>query len=65
MSPFEATVTKDQRVLVAWGGRTVVTVAGARGRRLAEELACADDDEAARQLLLARATGNFKRGNER
>jgi len=61
---FGATVTKDERVLVSWEGRTVVTVAGAPGRRLAERLASAPDEEA-RQLLLARASGNFKRGNER
>jgi len=61
---FGATVTKDARVLVSWEGRTVVTVAGAPGRRLAERLASAPDEEA-RQLLLARASGNFKRGNER
>jgi hypothetical protein len=60
---FDATVTEDERVLVIWEGRTVVTVAGAPGRRLAHRLASADED--ARRLLLARATGNFKRGNER
>ena len=61
---FGATVTKDERVLVTWEGRRVVTVAGAPGRRLAGRLASAPDEDA-RQLLLARATGNFKRGNER
>lgn len=61
---FGATVTKDERVLVTWEGRTVVTVAGAQGRRLAGRLGSAPDEDA-RQLLLARATGNFKRGNER
>ncbi|HET6682312.1 MAG TPA: hypothetical protein VFG75_01340 [Gaiella sp.] len=61
---FGATVTKDERVLVTWEGRTVVTLAGAPGRRLADRLVSAPDEDA-RQLLLARATGNFKRGNER
>ncbi len=61
---FGALVTKDERVLVEWEGRTVVTVAGARAKRLAEQLANAPDEDA-RQSLLARATGNFKRGNER
>jgi hypothetical protein len=61
---FAATVTADARVLVRHDGRLVTTVAGARGRRLAALLEqAAGDDE--RQLLLARATGNFKRGNER
>ena len=61
---FSATVTRDERVLVAWEGRTVVTLAGNKGRQLAGALAEAADEDA-RQLLLARATGNFKRGNER
>ncbi|ACQ82113.1 conserved hypothetical protein [Beutenbergia cavernae DSM 12333] len=61
--PFDWRITKDDRVLVSRGGRAVVTVAGNRGRALAAELRGADDDEA--QLLLARATGNYKRGNEK
>lgn len=38
-------------------------VAGAKAAALAAKLGAANPDEA--QLLLARATGNFKRGNER
>lgn len=60
---FSYSVTKDGRVRIAFRGRHVVTVAGARGGRLASRLATAGDEEA--QQLLARATGNFKRGNER
>jgi hypothetical protein len=40
----------------------VVTVAGSRAARLSDQLAGADGEQA--QQLLARATGNFKRGNE-
>jgi len=61
---FTAQVTKDERVVVWWEGRVVATVAGTPGRRLADALGRAPD-ESARELLLARATGNFKRGNER
>jgi hypothetical protein len=55
--------TKDGRVRISWRGRVVTTLAGdaaARFRRQAEDA----DDETAQQLM-ARATGNFKRGNER
>jgi len=55
--------TKDGRVRISWNGRVVTTLAGApavRFRRAVEE---ADEDDA--QLLMARVTGNFKRGNER
>ena len=64
MTPVTAIVTKDERVLVTREGRTIATVAGRPAERLARALAHASD-EPARQLLLARATGNYKRGNER
>ncbi len=60
---FSYSVTKDGRVRIAFRGRHVVTVAGRRAGRLEAQLAGADGDEA--QLLLAKATGNFKHGNER
>lgn len=55
--------TKDGRVRISWRGRVVTTLAGGQATtfvRKAEEA-----DEEAAQLLMARATGNFKRGNER
>ena len=55
--------TKDGRVLVDWGGRTVVTLAGSRASRFLTEVEGTDAE--AEQLLLARVPGNFKRGNER
>jgi hypothetical protein len=60
---FTYQVTKDGQVRVGFHGRHVVTVAGAAGARLAAQLEGADARRT--QLLLARATGNFKRGNER
>ncbi|WP_208543127.1 hypothetical protein [Nocardioides euryhalodurans] len=61
--PFDWQVTKGGTVLVSRGGRAVVTVGGRAGERLAAQLAGCDDARA--QQLLARATGNYKRGNER
>ena len=61
---FSAVVTGDERVLVSYEGRQVVVLAGADARRVIDRLARAEDDEA-EQLVLAKATGNFKRGNER
>ncbi|WP_053721311.1 hypothetical protein [Saccharothrix sp. NRRL B-16348] len=62
--PFDWRVTKDGQVLVSRGGRTVTTVRGAAAARLIGGLERADDDDGAQQLL-ARVTGNYKRGNER
>ena len=64
VSDFTALVTKDDRVLVTREGRTVAVLSGAPADRLARGLSSAGDGDA-RQLLLARATGNYKRGNER
>ncbi len=61
--PFSYRLTKDGRVRVDRGGRTVATVAGSKATRLAHRLAGAPPD--AVQELLARATGNYRRGNER
>lgn len=60
---FTHRVTKDGKVLVDWQGRTVTTVSGQAAARLVARLDAADRREV--QHLLARATRNFKRGNER
>lgn len=62
-NPFDWRVTKDGQVLVSRGGRVVTTIRGAAAERLLGKLSLAGDDEA--QQVLARATGNYKRGNER
>jgi hypothetical protein len=61
--PFAYRVTKDGRVLIDRGGRRVTVVAGAAAAALIAKLETADD--ASTQQLLARATGNYRRGNER
>ena len=60
--PFGYRITKDGRILVSRGGRLIVTVAGAKAERLVALLGA---DESSDQQLLARATGNYRRGNER
>jgi hypothetical protein len=60
---FTFRIAKGDRVLIEWRGRVVTVVSNEAGRRLASQLALADP--AGQQALLARATGNFKRGNER
>jgi hypothetical protein len=60
--PFGHRLTRD-KVLISWRGRIVQTLAGDAAARFRREVAGLDDDGV--QLLLARLTGNFKRGNER
>lgn len=54
--------TADDRVFIDWHGRTVTVLAGTDASRFLARIASADDATA--QGLMARATGNFRRGNE-
>jgi hypothetical protein len=63
VTTFEYRTTKDGRVLIANQGRTVTTLKGGQARNFLERVVDADEDKV--QLALAKATGNFKRGNER
>lgn len=58
--PFDVQVTRD-KVLVRFRGRLVRTLTGADVDAVRAVL----DDPEQLQLLIARKTGNFKRGNER
>lgn len=60
---FDWRATRDGTVFVTWRGRTVRTFAGDEAARLLRRLEGADPG--ATQLALAKATRNFKRGNER
>lgn len=62
--PFDWRVTKDGQLLISRGGRLVTTVRGGAAAKLLGRLEGASDKDDAQQLL-ARATGNYKRGNER
>ena len=61
---FGYSATKDGSVRVTRGGRVVSVIGGGDAQRLLGRLERASG-EAERQGLLARATGNYKRGNER
>lgn len=65
--PFDHHVTQDGLVRVVRGGRVVATVAGGAARRLVDAIdrAQARGDEHGVQVLLARVTGNYRRGTER
>lgn len=60
--PFDWQVTASGAVRVSRGGRGVAVIGGRDAERL---LARLGRDDATDQLLLAKATGNYKRGNER
>ena len=61
--PFSFRTTKSGEIMISRGGRVVQTLGGAAAARLLKALAVADERQG--QLLLAKSTGNYKRGNER
>ncbi|PRY75896.1 hypothetical protein [Alkalibacterium olivapovliticus] len=60
---FTYKIRKDSKVFIYYYGKQVMVVTGNRSRELIEDLEYADSE--GEQYLLARLTGNFKRGNER
>jgi hypothetical protein len=58
--PFDVQVTRD-KVLIKFRGRLVRTLTGKDADEIRAAIAAGGDV----QLLVARKTGNFKRGNER
>ena len=63
MSVFDYRSTKDGQVFISHQGRDVTTLRAAAAGRFLDRVRAADEEEA--QQVMARVTGNFKRGNER
>ena len=63
LEPFGYVTTKSGQIRISYDGQVVTTVAGEQADRLIRRLEHAEPSQV--QLLLAKATGNFKHGNER
>ncbi|WP_210605229.1 hypothetical protein [Brevibacterium oceani] len=61
-APFEYQITKSGMLLIRRGGYTVMELGGKKAASLIPRLGRSDDSD---QQLLARATGNYRHGNER
>jgi hypothetical protein len=61
--PFDYDITKDKRVLLYWQGKLIKTLAGKQAQKFISQIEGLDSQMS--QLLLAKVTGNFKRGNEK
>ena len=60
---FAYRATADRSVHITWRGRVVTVLAGPAADRFLERVAAPDAEGA--QMLMAKATGQFKRGNEK
>lgn len=60
--PFDYRVTKSGMLVILRDGRMVMELGGKKAAALIPKLGRSQDSD---QQLLARATGNYRRGNER
>ncbi|MGH4122828.1 MAG: hypothetical protein ACREV6_07855 [Clostridium sp.] len=60
---FSYKVSKDNKVFVFWYGKQVLILKGKESEKFLAKIQNANSKEA--QLILAKVTGNFKRGNEK
>jgi hypothetical protein len=61
--PFSYSTRADGSIVISYRTAPVTILRGRSAERFVNRMA--DADAAAAQQLMARATGNFKRGNER
>lgn len=60
---FSYRVLKDNKVFIYWYDKHVMTLTGQKSQKFLADIEGADSKE--EQLIMARITGNFKRGNEK
>lgn len=60
---FTYKITKDRKVFISWHGKQVTTLSGSRAEDFITDIEGAEGKEA--QLIMAKATGHFKHGNEK
>lgn len=60
---FTYRLTKDKKVFISYEGKQVTALSGKKAEHFIAKIQNANQKEA--QLIMAKATGNFKRGNEK
>jgi phenylalanine-4-hydroxylase len=61
--PFSYFISKDQKVFITWLGKQVTILKGKKAQQFINNISNLDIDQT--QLVMAKVTGNFKRGNEK
>lgn len=60
---FSYKLKKDNKIFIYWQGKQVMILTGKASEKFLSRIQMADFKEA--QLIMAKVTGNFKRGNEK
>jgi len=63
-APFQYRINKDQSVFIEYEGKQVKILKEKEGEKFIKNVNAAENDKVV-QLIMAKITGNFKRGNER
>ena len=61
--PFTYRATKDNKVFISWHGKQVTILSGKKAENFIADISDFNDEDA--QLVMAKATGHFKHGNEK
>jgi len=60
---FAYRINKDKKVFITYEGKQVTILSGSKAEKFIADIGGADCKDA--QLIMAKVTGNFKRGNEK
>jgi len=60
---FTYKITKDKKVFISYEGKQVTILSGKKAEEFIKRIENAEGKDA--QLIMAKVTGNFKRGNEK
>ncbi|MBS4537726.1 hypothetical protein GOQ27_04585 [Clostridium sp. D2Q-11] len=60
---FSYKVSKDDKIFIFWEGKQVKILKGKESKKFLSKISTAGTIES--QLIMAKVTGNFKRGNEK
>jgi len=60
---FAYRITKDKKVFISYEGKHVTILSGKNAESFIKKIQYAEGKDA--QLIMAKVTGNFKRGNEK
>ncbi|GKW46518.1 hypothetical protein [Planococcus sp. NCCP-2050] len=63
-NPFTYSISKNQTVFISYEGKQIKIAKGKEAEKLIGKIQQAETDKDV-QLVLAKATGNFKHGNEK
>ena len=63
-TPFSYRITKDHTILISWRNKQIKILKGKEADKIVNKVSQMEEDERKVHFIMAKITGNFKRGNE-